>query len=371
MAGITKLSNGRRLQFTLNGDRKQIWLGKMNADDADRVMRRVEDLAAATMEGRAPKPATSEWLGEQSNKFKKKLAAHGLCQVVERIDSPTVKDIIELWRAKKFGGYAENTIRNHEAVFANLEAYFLPTTRLDSITEGDADDYADWLANTRRPKLGEVSARSDCKVAKKLFRHARRKRWIVANPFDEVSTGNLANRDRFQFVAEDIAKAVLKELPGTQWPLLFALGRWGGLRIHSDALGLRWEGVDWARRRLTLWAKKTKSWRTVPIFSELMPLLEQRHQSAETGEGAELVVPMVASWGKRVRRGPLVTAVSRAKVDRWPKLWQNLRATRDNELELQGHRRTAVRAWIGHTEDVAAGHYLNVTDEDFAQAIGG
>jgi hypothetical protein len=51
----------------------------------------------------------------------------------------------------------------------------------------------------------------------------------------------------------------------------------------------------------------------------------------------------------------------------WPKLFQNLRASRETELaaEFPLH---VVCAWIGNSAAIAQKHYLQVTDADFERA---
>lgn len=51
----------------------------------------------------------------------------------------------------------------------------------------------------------------------------------------------------------------------------------------------------------------------------------------------------------------------------WPKVFQNLRASRENEL-MQVYPAHVVMEWIGHTASVAQSHYLKVTDDDFERA---
>jgi len=63
----------------------------------------------------------------------------------------------------------------------------------------------------------------------------------------------------------------------------------------------------------------------------------------------------------------LETAIKQAGVNRWPRLWHSLRATRQSEL-AEIYPAHVVSAWIGNTVDVAEKHYLMVTDEHFARA---
>ena len=60
----------------------------------------------------------------------------------------------------------------------------------------------------------------------------------------------------------------------------------------------------------------------------------------------------------------------KAKVNPWPKLFQNQRSSRETELlnEFPVH---VVCAWLGNTPRVALKHYAQVTDEDFKKATRG
>ncbi|MEM8737741.1 MAG: hypothetical protein AAGG38_04590 [Planctomycetota bacterium] len=89
---------------------------------------------------------------------------------------------------------------------------------------------------------------------------------------------------------------------------------------------------------------------------------------AEPGE--VLVLPWLTDRSSAALRKPLQRAIDRAGVKPWPRLWHNLRSTRQTELErhFPSH---VVCAWLGNSRAVAAKHYLQVTDDDFAAAICG
>ena len=59
--------------------------------------------------------------------------------------------------------------------------------------------------------------------------------------------------------------------------------------------------------------------------------------------------------------------ITRAGVTAWPKLFQNLRASRATEL-LATFPAHVVNAWLGHTEEVAEAHYRLVTNQHYALA---
>jgi integrase len=204
------------------------------------------------------------------------------------------------------------------------------------------------------------------------MRYAVRKGLIGSNPFSgnkAVPTANIATEHR-AYIKEVDARKVLAELPTTEWKLLFALSRWGGLRVGSEVRRLTWDDIDREQERLLIHSPKTEHHaghgsRWLPIFPELAPLLALRF--AEAAEGETLVLPMLQGRTDAALRGPLERAIKRAGVTAWPRLWHSLRATRQTELadSFPAH---VVCAWLGNSQAVARAHYLQVTDEHFRMA---
>jgi len=172
------------------------------------------------------------------------------------------------------------------------------------------------------------------------------------------------NPGRFYFVTRDEAEKVLEASPDAQWRLLFALSRFGGFRCPSEHLGLRWGDVDWERGRIHVQSPKTEHHaggesRIVPLFPELRPYLEECFELAEPG--TEYVITRYRDTNVNLRT-PLLRIIKKAGLKPWPKLFQNLRSTRQTELEEQFPSHV-VCAWIGNSQAVAAKHYLQVTEE--------
>lgn len=69
--------------------------------------------------------------------------------------------------------------------------------------------------------------------------------------------------------------------------------------------------------------------------------------------------------GTEVRR-----IIRRAGAEVWPKLFQNLRMSRQTELQ-NSFPTHVVCKWLGNSAQVAQKHYLKVTAEHFEQAVGG
>ena len=199
-----------------------------------------------------------------------------------------------------------------------------------------------------------------------------KRKLIIENPFADLPSAVKGNASRYHFVTRDDADKVLAACPDAQYRLLFALSRFGGLRCPSEHLGLRWGDIDWDRNRMTVRSPKTehhegKESREVPLFPELRPFLADVFDAAE--DGTEFVITVCRS-GKKNFRTRMEKIIKRAGVKPWPKLFQNLRSSRQTELE-DSFPPHVVCAWMGNSEAVARRHYLQVTDDHFNKAVTG
>ena len=114
-------------------------------------------------------------------------------------------------------------------------------------------------------------------------------------------------------------------------------------------------------------ARKGKASRVVPIFPELRPYLGEVFEQAEPG--TEFAITRYRDRNANLRT-QLERIIERAGLKTWPKLFQNLRATRATELVSAGWPEYKVCEWLGHTEAVAKKHYWQVTDDDYRRAAG-
>jgi len=216
-----------------------------------------------------------------------------------------------------------------------LEEFFGKDRRLGSIHAGDADEYRAWLlAPTKsRKAFALVSAAVDLRRARQFFKAAVRRRLIADNPFADVRCAAQANPTRSQFVSQEIVETVIAACPDHDWRLIFAFARYAGLRVPSELDELKWSDVNWERGRITVHVPKKAhlsghETRVVPIFAELRPHLEAAFDAAEPG--AVYVVPR-ARGGRNLRRYA-EQLLDRAGVAKWPKLFHNLRASRETEF---------------------------------------
>ncbi|MFC1762565.1 tyrosine-type recombinase/integrase [Planctomycetota bacterium] len=247
----------------------------------------------------------------------------------------------------------------------NLLTFFGEDRDLRSITEGDADRFEIFLDEQG---LSHSTKRRRCGLAKQFFESARRSKLITENPFRNTKATVTGNPEKFHFVTQEETQAILEACPDSQWRCIIGLARYGGLRCPSEILALRWEDIDWDKRKICITSSKTKrvgkGSRIMPLFPELRELLQEAFDLAE--EGTEYVITRYRHTSVNLRT-QLLKIIKRAGLDSWPKLFQNMRSTRETEL-AEKYPLHVVCAWVGNTAKVAASHYLQVTEEHFEQA---
>ena len=157
---------------------------------------------------------------------------------------------------------------------------------------------------------------------------------------------------------------LMEACPNDGWRSLFALCRLAGLR-RGEALGLEWADVDFARNRIEVNARISrtttkKARRTCPIEPERLPaglagILKAIKRSGSKSPCAGVQVDDIDRDAKRILA---------ASVGVYAKPFHTLRKCFEGELARK-YPRHYLKAWIGHSEEVADEHYLRVEDEDF------
>ncbi len=354
MAGITREPNGRRtIRFVAPDGKKRpkIRLGKVSQKQAEAVKVHVERLIASSIMGHVVDDETARWVANLDTVLADKLARVGL---IPGRGQAMLQAFLDRYFSSRIDVKpATLTVWGHTR--RNLIAFFGPDKPLREITRGDADE---WRLSLAAEGLSESTIRKRCGFAKQFLSAAVKHELIPSNPFAELKSGDLANPSRYYFVTREEADKVVEACPDAQWRLLFALSRYGGLRCPSEHLSLRWGDVDWERDRMVVTSPKTEHHvgggsRVVPLFPELRRYLEECFDLAEPGE--EYVITRYRRTNSNLRT-QLLRIIAKAGLERWPKLFQNLRSTRETELADQFPIQV-VCEWIGNTEAIAAKHY--------------
>ena len=346
----------RRKSLRLSGD-----IG--NKKDADAIARKVTAIVSASISKRSLDNAIAQWVAEIDDDLHARLSQAGL---IEPRQSAKLGDFLTGYVEARKSEVEVRTIVAFKSTNTKLTGYFGCERCLRDISVGDAHDWRQSLFDDLSP----TTIAGHVKRAKQLFSYAKRKSFIDENPFSELVAGSQANDSRLLFIPRKVIDSVLEHAPDAEWKLLIALARYGGLRNPSETLRLRWQDINWSEKLILVTCKKTKRhkpYRTIPLFPELEPYLAKAFE--EASEGAEFCIERYRSQDKNLRTG-FQRIIKRAGLAPWPRLGQNLRASRDTELANE-YPIQVVTEWIGNSPAIAERHYLTVTDAHFAKATEG
>lgn len=372
MASVSKRPSGTwQIQF-VDGDRKRrtIYLASGTTKrQAQAAKVHIENLAAARTTGAAPSETTARWVAGLGAEMRHKLASVGLCDDVAK--DPAVIPLVQFvddYIAKRTD-VKPTTRAIWKRCRRELAGFFGLRKTLADVTAEDVKDWQRWMLSDR--DLAVSTTNNYIKVAKQFFAAAVDDEILNRSPFRRVKSHIPINRSRQFFVTREMAEKVLDTCPDAQWRLMFALSRYGGLRCPSEHLSLTWADILWDVDRIVVTSPKTEHHpgmgsRIIPLFPELRPILEEAFELAE--EGSVYVISMPPKSDSNFRN-QMTRIVKRAGLTPWPKLFHNLRSTRQTELIDHGFPPSTVCSWLGNSEIIARRHYEQVTDDHFQRAV--
>jgi integrase len=368
--------NGYRLQFRIDGRGRSMWLGDFDESEGKEWKRHIEHLIVCKAKARLPHESTIDWLESRDDDEHAKVSNAGLTEA--RKKQCNRRMTLGQWLDEYIGERADvkaSTLETYEKAKDCLIAYFGSKKQLRDIEPADAKRWRIWLATkgNRRDKerktMADATVRRRTGKAKQFFKEAMERGLIKSNPFSDLVSTSVANKKRQFFVPADWITRCIKHAPDRNWKTILALARFAGLRCPSEVLGLRWVDVNLPEGRMTIHATKTEHHagggvRSCPIFPELRPHLEAAWD--EASEGAVYVVERYR--GKSINlRTRFEAIIEAAGLTPWPKLYQNLRATRETELMAKFPAKD-VASWLGNSVGIAMAHYAMETDEAFQNA---
>ncbi|WP_147871992.1 tyrosine-type recombinase/integrase [Stieleria maiorica] len=378
MATVRKRPNGiLEIRYVdADGERRSLYPGKVSKRDAETICGKVEHIVSRQIAGSDPEPNVAQWLADLPEKLHNKLVKAGLAAPrvqpePEPKPEPDLAPTLKQWT----DNYIENhpgkpgTIEQLEITARSLCKRFGDDRRIDDINAGDAEDYRKWLqtkGNERKKYktgLAEGTVRRRIGRTKQFFNAAIKHQIIDRNPFADEASAVTGNADRLFLVPADWIETCIRKAGCEDWRVMLALARYGGLRSHETRIQ-RWEDIDLPNNRMIVRSNKTPPIRSCPIFPELRPHLLRAKEMAP--EGAEYV------QNRYGQDDNILTALGRiitkAGLVPWPKLMQNLRATRETEL-LARYPAKDVTSWLGNSPEVANKHYAMTMQASFDRAV--
>ena len=365
-------------------ERRTFRLSNVSKTTADRYFVHIAHLNEARRTNSTVRGETVEFLNALGKRDYKRLAKLGLVEPREPDEKEKQPTTLGAWLDEFERMKSPDWKPASKVVFGhtrrNLLDCFSAETLLADVTVLDAENFERHL---KTEELARATMAKRCSIARTVFEAARKHRLIGANPFKDadIKVVTKGNKKRQVMIGREDTQRVINVCPDAEWRLLVGLARYGGLRVPSEALSLRWEHINWERGELFVPSPKTEHHeghesRLVPLFAELRPLLQEAFEQAEPG--AVWVINRhrskfkegVPDWQGVNLRTQFQRIIRRSGVKPWPRLWVNLRSSRDTELadQFPSH---VVNSWLGHTERVANEHYRQTTQEHFERAIKG
>ena len=288
--------------------------------------------------------------------------------------APTLAEFCQQYLASR-SDLKPSTKYLHTLTTRYLRSHFGDTLSISKITRASAAEWRSKMAagsivpvdckdeREQRP-LSEQAVGMHVRVAKVIFASAVDSDLILLNPFDRLRGFAEAPMKDWAYVDAATFQKINDACPSTAWRLLFNLCRWAGLR-KSEALGLKWKHIDLSPNRptLTVYSGKTNRRRSIPICPTLSQALQEAKQTAK-GEWAvcrSQVQP--ASVSGRVRKILKAAGLSYAKP------LHTLRKNCATDWSKAAGPYAAAE-WLRHSMQVAADHYIQVTDDLWAKVTG-
>jgi len=376
MASVGNDANGRKRILFLDprdGKRKTLRLGKCDRRTAQVIAVHLEALLAARVRGLPLPPDTAAFVREVQGELREKLIR------LDLLDAPRCILLGEFLRDYILSrpDVKPATLTVWQQPRRNLLEFFGEGKPLRDITAGEAEQFKAWLSTQG---LAPTTLAKRLTFARTFFHAARKHRFIEANPFAEVKIPSASVRERQHFIDRPTVQRLLEHASPT-WRIIIALCRYGGLRCPSEVLSLKWECVDWGAERITVISPKTdryagKERREIPLFAELRPYLEEAWELAQPGQ--EYVVPGdhlakaqgPTGWRNCNLRTAFAKLIRRAGLQPWPRLFHNLRSSRETEL-LEQFPVHVVAQWLGHDPKISLKHYAQITAVHYRLAAQG
>lgn len=217
----------------------------------------------------------------------------------------------------------------------------------------------------QRRHYGSSTWSKDNKRLKQVGRWAVDVGHVDYNPFTPLpapgEVGDIVD------VPPDVVLDVMGQCLDPDTRLVFALGRFAGLRTPKECRTIKPDHVDFQARTFKIFDCKEKEFRKMPLFDLVYDEFVLHRSQVDWGR-------YVMSNGFRHKSdannwGLMKEAVKRSAHKAWPDLRRNLRSSCVNELLEAGFPEWKVCAWLGHSVRTSRKHYQEQTDKQLAAAV--
>jgi len=367
MASLTQEKNGtRKILFVCpeTGKRKSLRLGRIPKKLGESIKIRVEELIQYRVLGVPYTADFSQWLTHIERPLYQQLVKVGLLK--EKIEL-TLGGFLDTYVENNRHRVEESTVLTWENPIRNLKQFFGEDVPIHKIAQDQILAWERWLGEPEKLRPITISRRIG--LAKQFFNEAVRLEYLPKNPFACLKRFSVNCDDGEGIVEREDYYQVRDILPSAQWRAFADLGRFGALRLPSEALALRGKDIDWKNKVFTVNSRKTKRYegkdkRIVPIFPELFKSLKECYEQRDLNDDRIFTDD---DFQKKGLNPKFKEYIKQAGVKPWKKTLHRLRASRETEL-MEEYSISVACKWSGNTPKVAMESYHKMRDVHFKNA---
>lgn len=343
---------------------------------ATTVKQHIEALLDARAAGISARATTIAWAGSLTGAIRASLERAGLVDQETRrrtCGSITLREGLEAVIDARESDWSDaaTTRDNWEQASRWFLKYFPDDRTVQSITPGDISQWRRWMSKSLAP----TTAGKHLKRLRTAFEWFVKQGWVRENPCsDEKIPAEVSKQN--VYIEQSDFEAVLQEVPCREWRALLVLGRYLGIRVPSEALGMTWADVSWGPGTPSILIRSPKTAylgraeRLAPLFPEVRLALEALWEQASPG--AVWIFPRLRlAGGSTNLRTQLRRFCARAGVEPWTRPFVSMRASAATDLVDAGYPDHVRTTWLGHSVLIAQRHYLRVTREHWERAVSG
>ena len=348
---------------TVDGKRKQKWI-------------------PTNLEIRGNKRNAEKFLREQLKSFEEQAG-------IVRSDV-LLSDYILYWLKSKEGYIEENTYQSYRMI---VETHLIPyfSERKKLLVDTSRDDiqaYIDYKYNTRLPdgkrKWSAKTVKSHVVVLKQTFKKALKDGLIITNPCEYLSIPKIEHYEPNFYTVEQINTLLTVAKPYPLYELIYFSVLYGLRR--SEALGLKWDSVNFSSNTLTIKhavvrckrvvkqdrTKNESRYRTYPLSKEnkqiLVNLKKREDENRKLFGNSYIDNDYIFKWDNGSPYKPDYVSRKFAKIladnNLPPIRFHDLRHSCASLLVAQGFALKDIQEWLGHSDiQTTANIYAHLDDE--------
>jgi site-specific recombinase XerD len=356
-----KTSRGHwQVNFSEFGKQRTLYLGSgFTSGSADRIAKIVTDILSCRKRGEVLPLEVVRRIELLPDRVRSSFERLGLIGGVSRW---TLTTLLESFYEMK-SDLSAGTRYGYNLCGTSLIEFFDKDRRIDSIEKSDCERFKNhYLVKYSACTLARVLRR-----CRSIFKFAVDTGRLVKNPFEKVSGNAEVNLSRQVYVARDMIFRVMACCRDDYDRLILALARFGGLRIPSEIRHLRY--CDFTDTVIRIHEDTKTGAREVPLFGEIREIFEHLTQAGLSKEN-----PADSSWRIFANVGDFRTRISTAirasGVERWVKLFVNLRSSCITDMVERRYSEKMLDSMFGNSTVVRQRHYVQFRkDKEYAKAL--